>query len=177
MSADGQYLAFPALAAPYLVTYKWSETNNRYEATATIDENPAGAAYGATMSADGQYVAVAIPAASPYLKTYKWSETNNRYEATLAPDANPPGGGYVPAMSADGAYLAVPSTSSPYLATYRIGVAERLSPATPLVASAGYNLIPYNIAYIGALMESGVASDVVDFAAFWWRQDLLPPAE
>jgi hypothetical protein len=177
MSADGQYLAVTSSVSPYLRTYKWSSINSRYEATTAQDTNPPGTSYGAAMSADGQFLAVSS-LDSPYLQTYKWSSANNRYEVNTTQDTNPPAGAHCATTSADGKYLAVTSsTSSPYLATYITNMGERLTPAMPLVASGGYTLLPYNAAYIGALMESGVASDVVDFAAFWWRQDLLPPAE
>ena len=123
MSADGMYLAVGyGTTAPYLITYKWSEANNRYEKTANPDTAPSGAEGDPAMSADGMYLAVAHDGttAPSRLITYKWSEANNRYEKTANPDTAPSGGGLCAAMSADGMYLAVGyGTTSPYLITYK----------------------------------------------------------
>ncbi len=168
MSADGQYLAITHYSSPYLTTYKWSELNGRYEKTAMQDTNPTGNAYGATMTGDGQYLAVAHDTL-PYLTSYKWSSANNRYEKTAVQDVNPPGNGRGVAVSADGSFLAATSLTSTYLRTYKIATTEIFKPAIPLTSGAGYTSIPFNARMIGALLESGSASDTVDFAQIWRR--------
>ncbi len=115
MSADGHFLF---VASRYGRSYKWSEANNRYEKTANPTYNPTGYTYGASMSADGQFLA-APNGNSPYLYTFKWSEANNRYETTNNPDIAP-GGGKSCAMSADGQFLAAAANSAlPYLSTFK----------------------------------------------------------
>ena len=168
LSSDGQYLAVAHHTTPFLITYKWSAANSRYEKTSAQDTNPAVIGYGVALSSDGQYLAVGHYT-TPFLITYKWSAANSRYEKTAMQDANPSGIGYGAALSSDGQYLAVAHDTTPFLTTYKVATTEVFQPAIPLTSGVGYTSIPFNARMIGALLESGSASDTVDFAQIWRR--------
>lgn len=124
LSSDGAFLAVGHLggstAPKYLITYKWNESNNRYEKTADPDVAPTGYASGVGMSSDGRFLAVAVNNVG--VISYKWNESNNRYEKTAAPSSYPNAQGSGIAMSFDGQFLALSHAStSPtsYLTTYK----------------------------------------------------------
>jgi len=168
MSSDGQYLAVSHPSSPYLTTYKWSELNNRYEKTAAQDTNPSGSAYGAAMSSDGQYLAISHNN-TPFMITYKWSSINSRYEKNADQDVNPTGQGTGITLSSNGQFLTTTFLTSPYFYSYKVSTTEVFQPAIPLTSNIGYSSIPFSARMIGALLESGSASDIVDLAQIWKR--------
>lgn len=122
MSSDGSLMVVARNDASRLTSYKWSSTNNRYEATAAPDALPSGAGRIFAMSNDGAFLAFVHTGgvAPARLATYKWSEANNRYELTANSNAVL-AATYDCSMTADGSKLAVAhnDTSYKYVYTYK----------------------------------------------------------
>lgn len=118
LSGDGIFLVGSNVySSPYTFSFKWNETNDRYEQTAAIGTD-ARFASDYAISYDGTYLAVSMTL-SPYLSTYKWNASNNRYEKTNDPDSLPTGWCGTCKLSSDGSKLIVYSYASPYLWSYK----------------------------------------------------------
>lgn len=119
LSGDGNYLVgVNSHSSPYIYTFKWNETNDRYEQTNAIDTNVGSDISDFALSYDGMYLVVSVMQ-SPYLRTYKWSSSNNRYEKTTDPDSIPSAYCSMCKLTSDGSKLIVYSNTSPYLWSYK----------------------------------------------------------
>lgn len=86
ISRYGDYLAVEyggASNPAYLITYKWSVTNLRYEKTANVDVAPTSNNFEIVMDYDGINLAIVMDDLSS-INYYLWSVANNRYEKQLA---------------------------------------------------------------------------------------------
>lgn len=107
LSKDGNYLAVihSGTSSPaYLVTYKLSVSNNRYQKTNNPDYLPSSLPKKTAISRYGDFLAVS-QTNSPYLITYKWNEGNNRYEKTNDVLNGPGSNNFILVMSYDGMML------------------------------------------------------------------------
>jgi hypothetical protein len=126
-SSDGSMLVISGnfSATEKFYSFKWSETNDRFEKTAAASGNiPSNTAFHCGLSADGTRLAVGnaydTTPGVRRLFSYVWSEVNNRFEETAAPDIEPDDRTYGLTMSGDGNFIAVCDLSaSPYLYTYK----------------------------------------------------------
>jgi 6-phosphogluconolactonase (cycloisomerase 2 family) len=153
MSADGMYLAvthFGTAGIPRLITYKWSEANNRYQATAAPDTDPGSNCSAVAMSPDGSYLVIG-KSGTPNLICYTWVSGNNRYESTTAPDTLPLDTVYALAISSDASTLVAAGVTSVYnnLSTYKWDSADGRYEITSTPETA-----PISDSYQGALLSS-----------------------
>jgi len=109
LSKDGRYLAVThtGTSSPaYLVTYKWSSVNLRYEKTNNPDTLPDALCRSVALSRYGDYLAIEC-SGTKRLMTYKWSVSNLRYELTSDVDTMPTSDPFQIIMSYDGANIGI----------------------------------------------------------------------
>lgn len=100
-------------------TYKWNDTNVRFEKTATATPQIASTTYidCMAMDYDGSRLVTAV-ASTCKIISYDWDAGDNRYEGIPAHDVDPMNN-YTIGLSSDATYLAVGGTASPYCVTYK----------------------------------------------------------
>lgn len=186
ISDDGNRLVLTdnnAAATAKILTFIWDSGDEQFKLTTAPDVQPAGQPYYCSMSADGEFLAVAHAGTSApaRLITYKWHTDNGRYEATANHSGTVNGLGVGVSLSSDGSKLAIGhTTNAPYIVSFSwVAGNNRYEPDAAI--SYGDFTPPANSCYAAELSCDGnvlVASflttatpDVPYFVAFAWNAD------
>jgi len=89
LSDDGSILAVcggrrtDSWSEQFVYTYKWNETNNRYEKTSDIypERSNTTESHSVALTGDGHRLIIGGATSGVYTKSYEWNEENNRFEA------------------------------------------------------------------------------------------------
>jgi len=118
VSDDGSLMSIANYNNPKFDSFKWNETNNRYERTGQPNIAPGAASYFHAATADGMVAVSTFQSASPYVNTYSWNELANRYEKHASIDIAPSSSAAIGAwLSTDASLMAIGSYTGFY--TYK----------------------------------------------------------